>query len=141
MKVDLDASDTIAYITQELENLPKELEAQRGPILKKCSKIIKTNVENNLPRSDLGATATNYDGTPYIHMRDDVKITIKDDKAGNVYAVIHGGKKTGFKWHMLENGTSDTDAIHFIDKAMKQSDSEIDATVDEAIGRAVQGGD
>ena len=71
---------------------------------KKSANIIKKNVEINLPRSDAGATSTNYDGTPYVHMRDDVKTTVKDDKAGTAYVIIRGGKYTGYKWHMLENG-------------------------------------
>ena len=140
MKVTLETNSIIANISEELSNLPKSIESQQKTILQKSAKIIKKNVELNLPKSDLGATATNYDGTPYTHMRDDVKATIKDDKAGTVYVVIHGGKKTGFKWHMLENGTSNSKAIHFIDKAMKQSESEIDKYIDDAIARAVNGG-
>jgi HK97 gp10 family phage protein len=91
--------------------------------------------------SNVSPGTTNYDGSlPYVHLVDDVKTSIKDDKAGNVYAMIRGGKFTGYKWHMLENGTTTTKATHFIEKALKQTESEINSYIDEAIGRVAQGG-
>lgn len=141
MEVDLNFEDVFSSLENELRSMSKELNIAKAPIIRKCSQVIKKNVEKNLPKSDLGATATNYDGTPYVHMRNDVKATVKDDKAGNVYAIIGGGKYSGFKYHMLENGTSNTEAIHFLDKSMKESDSEIDSIVDDAIREVVQSGE
>lgn len=138
MRVDLNFEDAFSSLENELRSMAKELE--RAPIVRKCSQVIKKNVEKNLPKSDLGATATNYDGTPYVHMRNDVKATVKDDKAGNVYAVIGGGKYTGYKWHLLDNGASDRPALHFTDKSMKESEGEIDSIIDDEIGKVVQSG-
>jgi HK97 gp10 family phage protein len=130
--------DGLFSIQEEIGNMARILESERKIILAKGAKIIKAAVINNLPKSDLDASATNYDGSPYIHMRNDVKTQIKDDKAGNVYAVIKGGKYTGYKWHMLENGTSKMRATHFIEKSMSQTEEEINKLIDEAISRAVQ---
>ena len=38
-------------------------------------------------------------------------------------------------------GTSDTPAIHFIEKAMEQSENEVDATIDQIIAKVIQNGD
>jgi len=135
MKVDLDTHDMSYKVIEELVKTSRALDSQRGPILKKASKIITKRLEANLKRSDLGAGATNYDGTPYVHMKDDIRVSMKNDKEGNAYAVIHGGKYTGYKWHMLENGTSDTDATHFIEKSMNESADEVYELVDKAIDK------
>ena len=141
MKVNLEHKDFTQILVNELGDMRADIRPQMKSALSKSVKLIKKNVKANLPKSDLNAPAKNYDGTPYIHMRDDIITIVKDDKDGSVFGMVGGGKHTGYKWHMLENGTSDTKAIHFIDKAMKQSDAELDAYIDEAIGRAVQGGD
>lgn len=140
MDVKFNFDDAFSSIENELRSMSKELTIEKGPIVRKCAQVIKKNVEANLPKSDISATATNYDGTPYVHMKNEVKATIKDDKAGNVYAIIGGGKHTAHKWHMVDNGTSRTAALHFTDKAMKQSDSEIDAIADELIRKVVSNG-
>jgi HK97 gp10 family phage protein len=128
----------IFSIQEDILNMSKVLENERKTIITKGAKVIKSAVINNLHRSDLGPTATNYDGTPYIHMKDDVKTQIKDDKTGNTYAIIKGGRYTGYKWHMLNNGTSKTKATHFVDKTLEQTENEINQIIDEAITKAVQ---
>jgi len=138
LKIDFNASEILQEIQEEIEKIPEKLETEKKEILRKSAKIIKANVIANLPKSDLGETATNYDGTPYIHMKDDVKTSIRDDKAGNVYAVIRGGKYTGYKWHILENGSSNTKAIHFVEKAMKDSEEPINTVIDEVISKVVE---
>jgi HK97 gp10 family phage protein len=72
-------------------------------------------------------------------MKTDVKTRIKDDNEGEVIAIIGGGRKTAFKWHLVDNGTSDTPAAHFTDKAMDDSESSRDAIMDSAIYKAVSG--
>ena len=85
------------------------------------------------------ARAKRYDGsTPYVHMKNDVKASVKDDNQGTVYAVIKGGKYTGYKWHLLNNGAVNTRATHFVDNALKQAESEFEAMVDSMIREAVR---
>jgi HK97 gp10 family phage protein len=145
MKVNLDYKECTYSIEQQIAKIPEGMEREKKSILNKSAKLLKKTIEESFKNmeSDVSPGTTNYDGSlPYLHMADDVKTSIKDDKAGNVYAIIRGGKYTGYKWHMLENGTSSPDrpATHFIDKALKQTESEINSYIDEAIGRAVQGG-
>lgn len=143
MKVNFDHSDATYFISEQIAHIPETMERERKQILTKSAKLIKSTVEKNLRaiESNVSEGTTNYDGSlPYIHMADDVKTSIKDDKTGNVYAIIRGGKMTGYKWHLVENGTSTSRATHFIEKALKETESEIDSYIEEAIRKAVQGG-
>lgn len=144
MKVNLDYKDTIYSIEEQIAKIPEGMEKEKKQILNKSAKLLKKTIEASFKNmeSNVSPGTTNYDGSlPYVHLVDDVKTSIKDDKAGNVYAVIKGGKFTGYKWHMLENGTTTTKATHFMEKALKNTEGEINSYIDEAIRRAVQGGD
>lgn len=145
MNVNFNYSEAMLNISEQLERIPETMEREKKQILTKSAKLLKKTVEKNLRaiESNVSEGTTNYDGSlPYVHMADDVKTSIKDDKAGNVYAVVRGGKMTGYKWHLVNNGTSSPDrtATHFIEKALKETAEEIDSYIDEAIGRAVHGG-
>lgn len=133
MKVNFETDELMSYLQNEIICLPQELTEQRKEILRKSAKILKKNVENELERSTI-------DKPGYEHMKDDVKISIKDNEQGDMAAVIHGGKKTGYKWHMLANGTSNMQATHFDEKAMKESEAEIDGIVYAALAKVVSNG-
>lgn len=139
MRVQIDYKDALFEINQQIANMQNVLEADKKKILTKGAKVIKASVEKYLPKSDPSEFTSNYDGSlPYIHMKDDVKTSIKTDSNGNIYANIRGGKYTGWRWHLLNNGTSKMKATHFIDKALEETSSEIESLVDEAIRKAVQ---
>jgi HK97 gp10 family phage protein len=143
VKVDLDYKECIYSIEQEIARIPEGMEKEKRSILNKSAKILKKEVEASFKNmeSEVSPGTTNYDGSlPYVHMVDDIKTSVKDDKEGNMYAVIRGGKFTGYKWHMLENGTTTTIATHFIEKALKATENEINSYIDEAIGRVAQSG-
>lgn len=144
MKVDFDASEQLFSIEQELRRLPELAEKEEKKVMQSIRKVIMEKLKANLPKSD--GQNTNYDGSkPYVHMRDDIKATVKS-KDGVAYVLIRGGKLTGYKWHLVNDGTRDqygrvkTTATHFIDKALKQSEAEIDALIDDLIGGIVDGG-
>ena len=58
---------------------------------------------------------------------------------------IHGGKNTGYKWHMLDDGTRNPDgtvhtpALHFTDRASKAAEAKIDRMVDELERKVTEG--
>ena len=144
MKVNFDASEQLLSIEQELQRLSGLAEQEEKKAMRDIQKVITEKLKNNLPLSD--GQNTNYDGSkPYVHMRDDIKATVKS-KDGVAYILVRGGKLTGYKWHMVNDGTRDpngrvkTHATHFIDKALKQSESAIEAIVDDMIGGIVDGG-
>ncbi len=145
MKINLGYQDTSDWMQEQIAKIPETLHREKKQILTRSAKLLKSTVEKKLRaiESDVSDGTTNYDGSlPYVHMADDVKTSIKDDNAGNMYAVIRGGKFTGYKWHLLENGTSSPDrpATHFIEITMKETEEEINSYIDEAIVKAVQGG-
>lgn len=138
MKVEFDASQQLFSIEQELRRLPELVEKEEKKVMRNIGKIITEKLKANLKKS--AGQNTNYDGSkPYVHMEDDIKATVKS-KDGVAYVLIRGGKLTAYKWHMVNDGTRDrngrvkTSATHFIDKALKQSEPEIDALIDELIG-------
>jgi len=143
MKVDFDASEQLFSIEQELRRLTELAEQEEKKAMKGIQKIITDKLKANLSKSD--GQNTNYDGSkPYVHMKDDIKATVKS-KDGVAYVLIRGGKLTGYKWHMVNDGTRGRDgrvktsATHFIDKALKQSEPEIDALIDELMGGIADG--
>ena len=144
MRVDFNAGEQLFSIEQELRRLPELAEQEEKKVMKRIQKIITEKLKANLPKS--AGQNTNYDGSkPYVHMQDDIKATVKS-KDGVAYVLIRGGKLTGFKWHLVNDGTRDrnggvkTPATHFIDMALKQSEPEIDALIDELIGGIVDEG-
>jgi HK97 gp10 family phage protein len=140
MEINFDFEDALNEIVQEFAGYRNSITKESKTVMSKSAKILKKHVVENLKRVDHG-DASNYDGTvPYIHMKDDIKTSVKDDKQGTIVAIIRGGKYTGYKWHLVNNGTVNSNATHFIDKALKDSENEIDQLVDEMIGRVVQDG-
>lgn len=95
-------------------------------ILKKSGKAIKGNVKINLKRSTV-------DKPDYKHMIDDIQESTYKNKYGNKTTRVRGGKKTGRKWHLLNDGTYKMDATHFMDKSLIQSEEEINSIIDEEL--------
>lgn len=95
-------------------------------ILKKSGKAIKGNVRINLKRSKINCP-------DYKHMVDDIQESTYKNKYGNKTTRVRGGKKTGRKWHLLNDGTYKMDATHFMDKALMDSEEEINSIIDEEL--------
>ena len=142
MKVNMDSNDAFKYIMEDIARIPELTEKEEKNVMKKIRDVLVEKVKANLPRSSGG---TNYDGSnPYVHMKDDIKASIKS-KNGIVSLIIFGGKKTAHKWHMVNDGTRDskgrmkTAASHFVDKAMIQAEPEIDNIIDELLAEVADG--
>lgn len=143
MKVNMVYDDAFKYIMEDIARIPELMEKEEKKVMKRIRDVLVEKVKANLPR---GAGGTNYDGSkPYVHMRDDIKASIKS-KGGLASLVISGGKKTAYKWHLVNDGTRDskgrvkTAATHFVDKAMIQAEPEIEKIVDELIAEVADGG-
>lgn len=139
MNIEFSFQDAFYGLAEELGDMSDVIVSESKSAMKKISDIYKKNVESELRshRPEIESSMKNYDGTPYIHMDTDVKASIKDDKKGSVTAVIRGGKYTGYKWHLVNNGTIKSRAIHFIEGADKKSESESDTTIDNLVYKAV----
>lgn len=75
--------------------------------------------------------AVRYKGRPAL--ADDVSRTIRTTKWGDKYVSIRGGKKTGTLWHIVNDGTLHSRGTHFLDRAMKQMDDNIDRIWSEVV--------
>ena len=139
MKVDINFEDALNGIVQEVLRSEQILEKDQTEIMEKIGKAIKKEVENVLPVSD-------EHGAGYKHMRNDVKVTVsgKKKKTGVTGVIIHGGKTTAYKWHMLDDGTRNPDgsvhtpALHFTNKALENAQSKIDEIINDLERRIVK---
>ncbi len=130
MKVDLNYQPALNFFGQEIRDLAESMYSQRGKIIRDCAKVVSVAVVKHMPESDVNRPL-------YKHMKTDVKVRIKDDNQGDIVAIIGGGRETAYKWHLVDNGTSDTPAAHFTEKAMEEADSGMEAVLDSAIFKAV----
>lgn len=143
MNVTLKNNGVFESIAQEIARIPNLTEEREKVAMKEIGKVISNAVKAELPKSD--STGLNYDGSrPYVHMRNDVKTTIKR-RNGFVSVTVHGGRKTAFKWHLLDDGVRGTDGrqrvrgIHFTQAAMKKATTDIEKIVDALIDEVANG--
>lgn len=130
-------------------------------MLKDVGEALKQSLRRNIPRSDIESrykdgSPKNYDGTPYIHMQDDIKYSVRMSKAWKrKYVSVGGGEYTGYKWVMLDEGWHDNKGtragkrrrskggtsgvfhkgIHFMQKAYDQAEAKIDQIVERYFRR------
>lgn len=123
MKVHFDDGAIVDGIMQELGRMVALTEEEEKKALRKIGNEIAKNV-----RKELKPHRTNID---HKHMDDDVKVHVSS-KSGLVSCVIGGGKETGFKWHLVDDGTRNSDGtirahgIHFTSRALKASEKIIE---------------
>lgn len=141
MQIQFNYEEELFEIENLISKLPKELEDQEKEVLKKAGKIIKKNVTHFLKNSDIESRTKlippkNYDGTrPYKHVKDDVTYSTRKDKNGNLYVSVRGGKLTGYKWHLINDGHFARDKVtyvhgnNFMDKALIASQGEINQII------------
>lgn len=146
MKIDL-TENFIYEIEEMLTKMQEIAKKEERAFLKQSAEIVKLKVTNHLPRSN-DEDLKNYDKTkPRVHMKDDIKVSVRKDKDGNLYAKIQGGKYTGYKWRFLNDGTIDNRgnihniASHFIEKSLEESKNEINAELDKLAERIVNNGE
>ncbi len=109
--------------TIDLSLLVKDADAVGDKVLRKCATVIKANAVKRL--TDIKTTETKD-----THMCSDVTIRTGKDKYGYPYAKVGGGKKTGTKWHLVNDGTYRSKATHFMDNAIKDSETEVARMID-----------
>lgn len=146
----MDYKTGVAEIDESLKKMPMQLKNQEKIVLRKIGSSVKKNVVRFLHNSDVEARAKeimpgNYDGSrPYVHMKDDVKTTVKKDKMGEYYVSIKGGKMTGFKWgpvsdgHIARDGSTFVSGTRFMDRAVEASANDVDKIVDDMIRKLIK---
>lgn len=140
MRNGIEYEDVLSGIREELVTMDKKIGEARPRLLKGIGKVLKTHTTTILNKyRNFESNLTNFDGTkPYVHMADDVKVTVTEDEVS-----VHGGKKTGFKWHIVDDGVirrgRRIPGKHFTDEAIKASEGEIERLIEE-IAREVSNG-
>lgn len=104
-------------------------EAERK-MLREAGNKVKEKVVANLNRHRR-PLAVRYKNRPA--MADDVKVSVRKDKYGNLVTRIGGGKMTGTLWHLVNDGNLHSTATHFMDNAIKELDNSIDGIWDEVM--------
>lgn len=105
MQVEFNSNNAFKDIMEDISRIPELVEKEEKKVMKRIRDVLVEKVKANIPR---GAGGTNYDGSkPYVHMRDDIKASIKS-KGGFASLIISGGKKTAYKWHLVNDGTRDS---------------------------------
>lgn len=149
MKTNISYQNEIAEIDKMLNALPKELENQERKVLSMIGSTLKKKVRKYIYDSNIESRAKkvqpkNYDGSrPYIHVKDDIIYTVRKDKNKNLYVSIRGGKMTGYKWHMINDGHISRDTktyvhgSHFMEKAIADAQGEIERHINDMVKKVI----
>ena len=147
----MDYEEGVAEIDEMLKNLPVQIQDQEKVVLRKVGNAIKKNVLRYMRTSDVEQRAkevspSNYDGSrPYVHMKDDVKSSVRKDKLGNYYVSVRGGKMTGYKWgpvsdgHIARDGTTFVPGNSFMGRAVNASEPEVDKLINDMLKKVADG--
>lgn len=137
MKVNLETDKALNDIVLDVLGMEQITEERTVQFLKDSGNVIKKNTVALLRgmKSDKN----------HKHMADDVKVTISGRKTGATGVIVGGGKKTAYKWHLLDDGTHNpngsvhTRPTHFTQKALKASEGQIDALMTTLEGEITNG--
>lgn len=113
-----------------LKGISAESEEAERKMLKEAGEHVKKSVVANLNKHRR-SLAKRYRGRPA--MADDVKISTRKDRNGNLAAKVQGGKKTGSLWHLVNDGHLYAQPTHFMDNALKSLDNDIDDMWDKVM--------
>lgn len=138
MYVNLDTNDLCTDTVEMIKRMRNLTAKKQRNFLMRIGRILKKHAVNNMTfRSGINRT-------DYKHMQDDVKISVKESKQGNLYVAVGGGKETGFKWRWLNDGaisnkgTVLVQATHFMEKAQKESEQEINDVIDKMLREVLE---
>jgi len=145
----MDYKEQIGAIDEMLRSIPKTMQSEEKKFLSKTGSAIKSNVVKFLHRSGiesrLDIDPKNYDGSrPYVHIKDDVRFTVKKNKQGDLYVSVKGGKYTGYKWgflndgHIARDGHTFVPGTKFMERALQSSQGDINNAIYEIMKKVVQ---
>lgn len=145
MKVTVEYERAVSEINDKIDFMVETYNLRKSYALLKAGKAIVTKVKKILPRSKIEDRFRNMSphyqynkSQGYIHMADDVKAKVRASKKGDLYVSVGGGKYTGYKWLWIDEGWTMRDGkfhpgIHFIDRAVSESETDIESAIDSLI--------
>lgn len=111
-EVKLDGVDVLLHeIRRKLETGAERVERKA---LKAAGEVMAESMRSKVNVSDL----------EYVHMRDDIKVSRVIRKDGMKYVLIGPGRKTGWRGHFLEFGTTKMSARPFVEPAYHEKKGE-----------------
>ncbi len=113
-----------------LKGISAESEEAERKMLKEAGEQVKKYVVANLNKHRR-VLAKRYKGRPA--MADDVRVSTRRDRGGNLVARVQGGKRTGSLWHLVNDGHLHAQPTHFMDNALKSLDGDIDDMWDKVM--------
>lgn len=112
-----------------LQQIVKDAQLTEKEILREAGKKAEEEVVRNLSRIKRGlydsrGRRVDRDGRPAL--ADDVKLSVRKNKWGELTAQIKGGKNTGTLWHIVNDGNLYSTPTFFLDGALNNLDKAID---------------
>ena len=141
MQVTFDDGEFGVNVEEMLKQMENVCEKDKKSLLLKCGDILKTNVKKSMNKYKMRSEINKGD---YVHMIDDVQSKIKKSKTGDTFLSVLGGKKTAYKWRLLNDGAIGQDgairneANHFLEDAINNSQAELEKEIDEMLRKVVQ---
>lgn len=147
--MNFDYKESLFEIDQMIAKMPEKIQDQERAVLRKIGNIVKKWVQYFLHRSGIEERAkeispSNYDGSrPYEHVKDDVSYTVRKSSDGNLYVSIKGGKKTGYKWHFINDGHVARDGrtwvpgTNFMEKALLKAQGEVELIINDMVKKVI----
>lgn len=127
MSTGIDYKDAISNMQAEVNKLTLR-SSDVDKTLKQIGKVVKSAIEFTAPMST-GRRTTK-------HIVHDVTYKLKTSKAsGQRYVSVRGGKETGWKWEMVNDGHVALNGKfipgnHFVDKAVASCEREVDSIIE-----------
>lgn len=113
-----------------LKDIVSDCQEVEEKYLRKSAQVMKEKIIENL--NHIKRTSINLP-EGHQHMANDVIYRIVSDEFGNRVARIRGGMKTGTLWHIVNDGTYRTDATHFLDASLQNSEYMIERILDSEL--------
>ena len=134
MRADIDTSgwNDIVVDVSKLADVMEESQLRKA--LKEIGNCIMKYVKQYAPSpSDESHT----------HIKNDIKMHVKKSKQSKeLYVSVLGGRDTGYKWNFINKGFTDRkgkfhEGNHFVDRAERASESEVNDIIDKYIKSAL----
>lgn len=113
---------------KKLQDIEKKLNQSITKAMKQSAELLKTEIENKVPLSDV----------EHMHIKNDINLSKLTDKDGEK-AITVGPDKTAWRAKFLEFGTEKMKAQPFMTEAYKNTEKEIEVIINAAIKQSLKG--
>lgn len=113
------SNDGLEMFLAEIKNSAEITEKE---MIKAAGERAKAEVEKQLQ----GIKRFNIDRKGRPALADDVKLSVRKNKWGQLTAQVKGGKLTGTLWHIVNDGNLHSRPTKFLDRALNNLDNAID---------------